>query len=113
MNDNSTTINELRSLVQNFVSSRNWQPFQTPKNVAMSISIESAELMEKFQWIPDKDTQKMIQDIDQLAGIKDELADVIIYCLDMANVCKIDISSAVKEKLQKNEIRYPALDTDR
>lgn len=107
MTDSSTTLSELCDAVNAFVSARNWQVYQTPKNLSMSIAIESAELMELFQWVSNEDTPKNASEIENLNAIKDELADIFIYCLSLANVCNIDISSAVKEKLKINEIRFP------
>lgn len=105
MIDQFTTIQFLRDSVANFNAAREWQDYHAPRNLAESISIEAAELLECFQWgpdWPDRESQK-----DELA---DELADVLIYCLSFANVCEIDVTSAVLEKLQKNAEKYPAND---
>ncbi len=105
--DQETTVAELRQAVHRFIAARNWEPYHTPKNLAMSIAIEAAEIMEHFQWLsPEEIGQKMIDPVVQ-AEVADELADVLIYCLSFANVTGIDISASVKAKLQRNENRFP------
>jgi len=101
--DNITTINSLRALVQQFVDDRNWQQYHNAKDISLSISIEAAELLEIFQW------QSNILNVSRLklANIKDELADVLIYCLSLANSLDIDISEAIIHKMEKNERKYP------
>lgn len=100
MNDKTTTIGELREKVAKFVAARGWQKNQTARNLAASIAIEAAELLEHWQWddVPDKDDWQ---------EIKEELADTIIYCLSFANAAKIDIARAVADKLRHNAKKYP------
>lgn len=100
--DNDTTIAELRQAVDNFIARRQWGPFQTPKNLAMSIAIEAAELMEHFQWGADQELSA-----DDAAAVAAELADILIYCLSFANSCEIDLSQAIELKLRLNEARFP------
>lgn len=98
MNDSTTQLQTLKDSVVSFREDRNWGKHHTPKNLAISIAIEAAELMELFQW---DDYSKRDQE-----KIQDELADVIIYCLNMADVCDIDIASAVTSKLKKAAMKY-------
>jgi NTP pyrophosphatase (non-canonical NTP hydrolase) len=74
----------------------------------MSIAIEAAELMERFQWLTTEEAQAAVKDSDERAAIADELADIVIYCLSFSNALDLDVSSAVLGKLQTNEHRYPA-----
>jgi NTP pyrophosphatase (non-canonical NTP hydrolase) len=74
----------------------------------MSIAIEAAELMERFQWLTPAEALAVVEDLDERAAVAEELADVIIYCLSLSNAIEVDISAAVLEKLEKNEHRYPA-----
>lgn len=104
--DTQTRIAELRSLVADFVAERDWEQFHSPKNLAMSISIEAAELMEHFQWLTC--AQSMQPDEQSLEEIRMELADVLCYCLGMANQLDIDIASAVNDKMKLNRTKYPA-----
>lgn len=86
-------INEMRKMRKD----RNWEPFHTPENIAKSISIESAELLEHFQW----DNQF------ELEGVSDELADIMIYCIYMADALNVSIEEIIKNKIKKNKIKYP------
>jgi NTP pyrophosphatase (non-canonical NTP hydrolase) len=102
MSDITTNIHELKELVANFVEERSWNQFHSPKNLSMSIAIEAAELMELFQWATSNDFKEV--PIDR---IREELADVVIYCLSMANALDIDITTAVKNKVIANARKYP------
>jgi len=106
--DTQTTVGILRQAVATFVNDRDWRPFHTPKNLSMSIAIEAAELMERFQWLTTEEAQEAIADPCERAAIADELADILIYCLSLSNALDLDVSSAVLGKLQTNEHRFPA-----
>ena len=108
MSDEKTTVADLRRLVGDFVDRRDWHRFHTPKNLAMSLAIEAAELMEHFQWLTPEQSRAVAQQPDQLADVADELADVICYALAMANELGIDVSTALRGKMAKNERKYPA-----
>jgi dCTP diphosphatase len=106
--DAHTTVSALRQAVANFVDARDWQPFHSAKNLSMSIAIEAAELMERFQWLTTEEAQAAVESPGERAAVADELADIIIYCLSLSNALDLDISSAVLDKLRTNEHRYPA-----
>ena len=106
--DAQTTVGALRQAVAGFVNDRDWQPFHTPKNLSMSIAIETAELMEHFQWLTTEEAQAAVKDPGERAAVADELADIVIYCLSLSNALGLDVSSAVLRKLETNEHRYPA-----
>lgn len=101
MCDDGTTVAELKARIAAFAAARQWQQFHTGKNLAMSIAIEAAELMEHFQWSPPAD-----EAIDR-QEVAEELADVLIYALAFANSQGIDVATAVTRKLDKNEGRFP------
>ncbi len=105
--DHEHCINELRASVEAFITKRNWDHYHTPKNLAMSIAIEAAELMEHFQWLTNKQSLEVIQDDRTRTRVIDEIADILIYCLSLANKLDIDLSSAILDKLSRNEDRYP------
>lgn len=107
-NDQSTTLANLRNLVRNFVDARDWQQFHSPKNLSMALAIEAAELMEHFQWISGEDSRTVQEDAAKLSEIADELADVLCYALAIANELKIDVATAMRSKMEKNEAKYPA-----
>jgi NTP pyrophosphatase (non-canonical NTP hydrolase) len=108
MEDAHTTVGALRQAVAAFVDARDWRPFHSPKNLSMSIAIEAAELMERFQWLTMEEAREAVEDPAERAAVADELADVVIYCLSLSNALNLDVSSAVLAKLQTNEHRYPA-----
>jgi NTP pyrophosphatase (non-canonical NTP hydrolase) len=101
--DEGTSLKELRELVAAFVAEREWERFHTPKNLAMSIAIEAAELMEIFQW---RGGEEPLDDAER-RELQRELADVVIYCLAMANAAGIDLADAVREKVGLNARKYP------
>ncbi|WP_374357830.1 nucleotide pyrophosphohydrolase [Chitinimonas sp.] len=102
MQDNATTLAELKARVLAFAQARDWQAFHSGKNLAMSIAIEAAELMEHFQWSPPAPESINKQEVAE------ELADVLIYALAFANRLEIDVAAAISAKLDKNETRFPA-----
>ena len=106
--DDRTTVGALRQAVADFVNARDWRPFHTPKNLSMSIAIEAAELMERFQWLTPDEALAAVGKPAERAAVADELADIVIYCLSLSNALELDVSSAVRDKLQTNEHRYPA-----
>ena len=80
-----------------FTEARDWDQFHSPENLAKSISIEAAELLECFQWNPEADDER----------VKEELADVMNYCIQMAQKKGFDICRIINDKIDKNEIKYP------
>lgn len=108
MDDSRTTIEELRGVVRQFVEEREWGQFHTPKNLSMSLAIEAAELMEHFQWIDAAESRRVSEDPAKLSQVRDEVADVLCYLLALANELKFDLSTAVRDKMVKNAVKYPA-----
>ena len=106
--DDHTTLVDLRRRVAEFVATRDWEQFHTPKNLSASIAIEAAELLEHFQWLTDEQAAVTLRDEGKLAAIVEEMADVAIYLLSLANALDVDVSEAVLEKLAQNEERFPA-----
>jgi NTP pyrophosphatase (non-canonical NTP hydrolase) len=107
MSDRDTTIADLAELVRQFVDERNWGQFHSPKNLAMGMAIEAAELMEHFQWLTVEESKALIQNDDARAEIADELADILIYAFSFSNSAGIDISDAILRKLDRNQTRFP------
>jgi dCTP diphosphatase len=105
--DSRTTISALRLAVSRFVKERSREHYHTPKNLSMSIAIEAAELMERFQWCSLEKSIALAQDGEGRAAVSDELADVLIYCLALANQADIDLSAAILDKLERNAGRFP------
>jgi dCTP diphosphatase len=88
---------DILEALRQFVAERNWKQFHTPENLAKSISIESAELLELFQWSEPSNPE----------DIKDELADVLTYCILLADKYDLDMEKIVLEKLEKTKAKYP------
>lgn len=95
-------------MVGKFVRERDWEKFHSPKNLAMSISIEAAELMEIFQWLDPKEAAALMKKPQKTEHIKEELADILIYLISFCNLNKIDLAAIVADKLRKNKVRFPA-----
>ena len=107
MADNNTTLADLRRCVAEFVAARDWETFHVPKNLSAAIAVEAAELLEHFQWLTDEQAAAVVRDEKERAAVVDELADVLIYGLSLANVLDVDVSTAVLSKLERNERRFP------
>ena len=101
-------IQALQLTLREFAAARNWQPFHTPKNISTALMVEAAELAEIFQWMTPEQSQAAHLDPDTKVRIADEVADVLLYLLQLADQCAIDIPSAVANKLVKNAIKHPA-----
>jgi NTP pyrophosphatase (non-canonical NTP hydrolase) len=106
--DDSTSLSVLRELVRRFVDEREWWQFHTPKNLSMSLAIEAAELMEHFQWLSAEQSLAVSSDVAKRAAVGEELADVLCYALALANVLDLDIATIIRDKMAKNERKYPA-----
>lgn len=92
------SLEELKKEIKDFVDQRDWNQFHTPANLAKSISIEANELLECFQW----------DEVNfNMENVKEELADVINYCIQMATILNLDIKDIVLTKLKKNALKYP------
>jgi NTP pyrophosphatase (non-canonical NTP hydrolase) len=108
MNDAETTVSQLRHIVDRFVAERDWHQFHTPKNLAMSLAVEAAELMEHFQWLTPEQSWQVADQPDKKAEVGEELSDVFCYLLALANELKLDMAAAFEAKMIKNAEKYPA-----
>lgn len=93
---------ETLDMVIKFRDDRNWRQFHNPKDLAISLSLEAAELLEVFQW-----SGEDLQCADKKEKIEEELADVLSYCILMADVCGLDLDQILLKKLQRNAEKYP------
>jgi len=111
--DSKNTFQEFKTLVKNLVSERGWEKYHNPKDLAEAICIEAAELLEIFQWATLDEAFSWRNDSSKMKSIREELADVLIYCLSMANTLNIDLSDAILSlsdailRKLKNEEKYP------
>lgn len=108
MPDTATTIDALKAVVRQFVAERDWEQFHSPKNLAMGVAVEAAELMECFLWVDLPASRELVHDPKQREAIADEMADVFCYLLNLSNVLGIDLSDALTAKMIKNAKKYPA-----
>lgn len=108
MSDADTTVAQLRAIVEAFVAERDWHQFHTPKNLAMSMAIEAAELMEHFQWLTAEQSLALADQPEKLREVGEEMADVLCYVLAMANELGLDLSTTLRNKMIKNALKYPA-----
>lgn len=102
MND----FEQIKMYLRAFAEQRDWTQFHSPKNLAMALSVEVAELLEHFQWLTESESEQL--QAEQLAPIADEIADVQLYLVRLADQLKIDIPQAIASKTVKNELKYPA-----
>ena len=101
-------LQALQLTLRDFAAQRHWQPFHTPKNLSTALLVEAAELAEIFQWMTPEESQAAASDSATKERIADEVADVLLYLLQVADQCGIELPSAVARKLVKNAIKHPA-----
>lgn len=106
MNDTIHDLTTLRAALRDFAAARDWRQYHTPKNLAMAMIVEAAELVEHFQWATPEESLK--PSADKLAEIRDEVADTLIYLVELADVLDIDLIAAARDKIAKNALKYPA-----
>lgn len=106
--DNITPIATLRTAMKQFVAERSWERFHSPKNLAMSLAIEAAELMEHVQWLPTTESCEIRNDAQRKAAMGEEMADVFCYLLALCNVLDLDLTKTTLAKMEKNRAKYPA-----
>jgi len=102
-------VNELEALrvrISKFADERDWNQFHSPKNLSMALIVEAAELVENFQWMKQKESFALSK--DKLEAVEEELADILVYLVRMADQLDIDLVSAAKKKIKSNEAKYPA-----
>lgn len=101
-----TELDDLTERYKEFVNARDWEQFHTPKNLAEAISIESNELLEIFLWHDNHPSEKVRSDSEVRDRVREEIADVVIYSIAMADQFDIDLTEAVEEKMADNEQRF-------
>ena len=102
----TATLPALRDRLRRFAAERDWDQFHSPKNLAMALIAEAAELVEHFQWLTE--AQSAALPPDKRAAVADELADVLVYTVRLADKLGIDLLAAAAGKMARNEAKYPA-----
>ncbi len=99
------SVNELAAELEKFARDRDWQQFHSPKNLASALVVESAELLEHFQWLTEEQSSQLAPEKrDQVAA---ELADVLLYLIQLAGALQIDLLAAARQKVVANAAKYP------
>lgn len=101
-------LGELQAELRHFAAERDWQPFHTPKNLTTALMVEAAELAEIFQWQTAEESRLVHGDAAGKQRIGEEIADVLLYLMQVADQCQIDVPHAVRDKLARNAVKYPA-----
>lgn len=99
-------LEEIRLKLHAFAKARDWEKFHNPKNLAMALMVEAAELQEIFQWLTLEEAQQLSE--EKLEAASEEVADVLLFLIRLADVLKIDLVEAAKKKITINEEKYPA-----
>ncbi len=105
--DAEVTLAQLKERVLAFARERDWEQFHAPKNLSMALAAEAGELMEHFLWSTPEASREIARSSIKRGKIEEELADVIIYALEFANIAGIDVTQAVQRKMQANAAKYP------
>lgn len=97
----------LQRRLAEFAAARNWQPYHTPKNLAVALTVEAAELVEIFQWLTPEESARVMDDPHRAHRVADEVADVLAYLLQFCEVVGVDVLRALSDKIDRNELRFP------
>ena len=99
------SLDDLRNCINTFVTERDWAQFHTPKNLAMAMIVEAAELVEQFQWDTPQESRHLSP--EKREAVAHELADTFVYLLRIAEVLQIDLIAATNAKIKLNALKYP------
>ena len=100
-----TDFESLQHYLRKFANDRDWQQFHSPKNLSMALMVEAGELLEHFQWLSEEQSQQLT--CEQLSAVSDEVVDVLLYTLRLADVLNIPLEDALARKTKANEQKYP------
>ena len=100
------SLEDLRETIRMFIEERDWEQFHSPKNLAMALSVEVAEIVEHFQWLTEEQSRKLPP--EKLAEVREEIGDVMIYLTELADKLGVDPVEAAKAKVAINRQKYPA-----
>ena len=98
-------LTQLRDALREFAAERDWDQFHSPKNLASALSVEASELLECFQWLTEDQSRNLTP--EQLADVRDELADVLNYLVRLADKLDVNLMDAARDKILKNALKYP------
>ena len=98
-------LGDLRDRLRQFAADRDWQQFHAPKNLAIALSVEAAELLEQFQWLSEEASRRLPP--TELGRVREELADVLLYLVRLADELGVDLAAAAHDKIELNARKYP------
>ena len=98
---------KIQKRLREFATLRQWEKFHSPNNLSMAVAAEAAELLEIFQWLTEEESREIVASASQMSAVREEIADVLIYLVRLADVLGIEIEAAVSEKMSLNERKYP------
>ena len=101
-----TDLDEIKNKLRQFALARDWDQFHSPKNLSMALAVEASELLERFQWLSEEQSSNLT--VEQHKAVEEEMADVFLYLLRMADKLNINLLSAADDKISMNELKYPA-----
>ncbi len=105
--DKTTTFEELKKMVQDFCEERRWDPYHSPKDLAIGLVTEASELLEIFRFVRERELAEMMQSSESRVKMADELADSLYFILRFAQLYKFDLAKCMSEKMEKNRVKYP------
>jgi|ERR1700733_5141303 len=100
-----SSLEQLRAALRQFALDRDWDQFHSPKNLAIALSVEAAELLEHFQWTLEADSAGLTP--EQYTNVREEIADVLLYLIRLADKLDIDLLAAATDKIRVNSVKYP------
>lgn len=106
MNESGQDLTELKQRLRRFAEERDWEQFHSPKNLAMALIVEAGELVEHFQWLSQAESRRL--PATTKTKVEEELADVLLYLVRLADVLDVDLMAAAQKKILLNARKYPA-----
>ena len=100
-------IQKLKIELRKFSNDREWEKFHTPKNLVMALSVETAELVEIFQWLNEDDSLLKNLSDEDINRVREEVADILIYIIRLSDILKIDLEKSILDKIKINQVKYP------
>jgi dCTP diphosphatase len=100
-------IDEIQESLRRFAEERDWNRFHSPKNIAMALAVEAAELLENFQWLTEEESRCLAERPEDYQAVREEIADVQVYLLRLADLLGIDLETAIRDKMRQNAEKYP------
>ena len=105
--NNLIDLGKIKQTMREFAKERDWEQFHSPKNIATALSVETAELLEIFQWMPENDSREIMKNGDQAKKVREEMADIFYYLIRLSDILEIDLEKEFEHKMTINREKYP------